>query len=656
VSAVGYVADRYPITLKVPTLSSTALLVMQMDGEESISGLYEFRLRLVAEDAALDFTSIVGKDACLSIALPSEDPQFVHGVIGRFRQAGTNARVTTYFADLHSRFGLLTKTRDSRIFQNQSTPDIVKAVLQDNGVIDISETLTGSYEAHEYCVQYQESAFTFVSRLLENEGIAYRFDHTDSAHTLVITDDVATSQPPLQTLSIAASVGAWERTDAMGECILESEVIVGRYKADDYNFETPTTDLLGVASGDDPTLTVYEYPAARTSKSAVEALANQRLQALEMTGRLLRGESNNPAIRPGRRFQLQDHPRDDANVEYVVRRVSHQGDQSSYSNAFEAFPISSPFRPVQTTPAPRIHGCQTAVVVGKAGEEITTDQYGRVKVKFHWDQAAPTDETSSCWIRVAQTWAGKQWGTFFLPRIGQEVVVTFLEGNPDRPLVTGSVYNAAQLVPYGLPDNQTRSTIRSDSSKGGGGANEIRFEDKKGEEEVFIQAQKDMNVSVLNDQAITVANARTVTVQKADDILKVEKGNRTIEIAGKEARTVKGDRTLTITGSETHDNSAGLTYTIKDDVSLTIGGKLVVKVTGDATFQVTGNVTIQSTGDLSQKATGSHSTESAQSITVKAGMSLTQEAGVSLTSKAGATQTVEAGAMLALKGALVKVN
>lgn len=653
---VGYVAEHYPITLTVPTLSSTALLVVQMDGEESLSGLYEFRLRIVAEDPALDFTSIVGKEACISISLPSEDPQFVYGVIGRFRQAGTTARMTTYFADLHSRFGLLTKTMDSRIFQNQSVPDIVKVVLNDNGVTDINDALSGTYDAREYCVQYQESVFTFVSRLLENEGIAYRFDHTDSAHTFVLTDNASTDQPPLQSLSIGATQGAWERTDKMGECTIESEVVVGTFKSDDYNFETPSTDLLGVASGDDPALTVYEYPAVRSSKSAVEALANRRLQELEMTGRSLRGASNNPAIRPGRRFELSDHPREDANVEYVVRHVAHHGDQSSYSNTFDAFPVASPFRPRQTTPAPRIYGCQTAVVVGKAGEEITTDQYGRVKVKFHWDQSAATDETSSCWIRVAQTWAGKQWGTFFLPRIGQEVVVSFLEGNPDRPLITGSVYNAAQVVPYGLPDNQTRSTIRSDSSKGGGGANELRFEDKKGEEEMFIQAQKDMNVSILNDQAITVANARTVTVQKADDTLTVEKGNRTIDIAGKEARTVKGERTVTVTGKETHDNSAGLTYTIKEDVSLTIGGKLAVNVTGDATFQVTGNVTIQSTGNLSQKATGSHATESAQSVTVKAGTSLTQEAGVSVTTKAGATHTVEGGAMLALKGALVKVN
>ena len=655
-TSVGFVDERYPVTLSVPSLSSPALLVVHMDGEESISGSFEFRLRLLAEDASVDFTAVVGKEACLSIELPGEDPQYVHGIIARFRQAGTTARFTSYFAELQPRFGLLAHTRDSRIFQNQSVPDIVKAVLQDHGVTDVSDELDGSYDPREYCVQYQESAFTFVSRLLEDEGIAYRFDHTDAAHTFVITDDIATDDPPLAGLSVMASEGAWERTDALGECTLESRVIVGQYKSDDYNFETPATDLLAVASGEDPALAVYEYPALRPTKSAVETLTNQRLQALELPQRLLRGTSNNPAIRPGRRFQLQDHPRSDANVEYVVRRVSHQGEQISYSNTFDAVPTSAPFRPDRTSPAPRIYGCQTAVVVGKAGEEITTDQYGRVKVKFYWDQSTPADETSSCWIRVAQTWAGKQWGSFFLPRIGQEVVVSFLEGNPDRPLITGSVYNAAQLVPYGLPDNQTRSTVKSDSSKGSGGFNEIRFEDKKDSEEVFVQAQKDMNVSVLNDQTVTVANARTVTIQKADDTLKVEKGNRTIEIAGKEARTVKGERTLTITGNETHDNSAGITYTVKDDVSLTIGGKLTVTVTGDVALKVTGNLAIQSTGTLSEKATGAITTESAQNITVKAGINLTQEAGVGLTSKAGATHSVEGGAMVTVKGALVKIN
>jgi type VI secretion system secreted protein VgrG len=293
------------------------------------------------------------------------------------------------------------------------------------------------------------------------------------------------------------------------------------------------------------------------------------------------------------------------------------------------------------TPVPRIHGCQTAKVVGKSGEEIWTDQYGRVKVKFHWDQAAAADETSSCWVRVSQGWAGKQWGTFFLPRIGQEVVISFLEGDPDRPIITGCLYNAQQTVPYALPDNQTRSVIKTDSSKGGGGFNEIRFEDKKGEEELFVQAQKDMNVSVLNDQTVTIKNARSVTVQEADDSLKVAKGNRSVEVAGKETYKVTGERTVNITGAD-------LTYSITNDLELTVGGKLTLKVTGDLTLNVTGAVNVQSQGAMSN--------QSSQNITIKAGMNLTSEAGAAMTNKAGATHNVEAGAILVLKGAMVKIN
>jgi type VI secretion system secreted protein VgrG len=337
----------------------------------------------------------------------------------------------------------------------------------------------------------------------------------------------------------------------------------------------------------------------------VEALATRRVEALELPARIVRGKTHNPGIRPGRRITITDHARDDANAEFVVWKVNHQAAQHTYTNTFEAFPSDVPFRPARLTPAPRIHGCQTAMVVGKSGEEITTDQYGRIKVKFHWDQRSPADDTSSCWVRVAQVWAGKQWGALFLPRIGQEVVVAFLDGDPDRPLVTGSVYNATTTVPYALPANQTRSTIKSDSSKGGGGANEIRFEDKKGSEELFVQAQKDMVVSVLNNDALTV----------------------------------KGTRAVEVTGAETHTNKKGLAYTITDDLELTVGGKLTLKVTGDVQLQVTGNIAI----------------ESAKDVKVKAGIALNSEA-VTIASKASATHNVEGGATVVIKGGIVKIN
>jgi type VI secretion system secreted protein VgrG len=269
-------------------------------------------------------------------------------------------------------------------------------------------------------------------------------------------------------------------------------------------------------------------------------------------------------------------------------------------------------------------------------------------VKFHWDQSDASDDTCSCWIRVAQPWAGKAWGAFFLPRIGQEVIVTFLEGDPDRPLITGSVYNAKQTVPYTLPDNQTRTVIKSDSSKGSGGFNEICFEDKKGSEDINIHAQKDLHFTVLNDEIATIKKNRTVTIEEADDTLTVSQGKRTV--------TVQAD--------ESHENKAKLTYNVTSDVALTVGGKMTVTVTGDLTLKVTGavkitgdsDVSVSAMGAMTQKSTGAMTIESQQNMKVKAGINLDQEAGAALKAKANATANVEAGAILVLKGALVKIN
>lgn len=662
-SDVGFVQDQYPVQITTP-LGADTLRVESLEGDEALSQPYEFTLRLVSEDATLDFDAVVGKEVAVSIAMPDGAKRYVHGIVARFRQAGTALRQTTYFAHLRPKLWLLSLATDSRIFQNKSVPEIVKQVLSEHEVTDVSDTLTGSYPAREYCVQYQETALAFISRLMADAGIWYRFDHTADAHTLVLADDASGYVTGPSAMSVAGSDSRWTPINALPECSLEVQVTSGGYKLDDYNFETPATDLLGVASGDTPSLTVYEYPADEAKQNDVEAVATRRLEGLELERRVLNGSSNNADLRPGHTFGLGDHPRSDANTTFVVRRVTHAATQETYSNRFEALPSDVRFRPARDVPAPRIVGCQTATVVGKSGEEITTDQYGRVKVKFHWDQSDAKDETSSCWLRVAQGWAGQAWGSYFLPRVGQEVVVSFLDGNPDRPLVTGSVYNAQQLMPYSMPANQTRSGVKTDSSKGGGGFNEIRFEDKKDSEEIFIQAQKDMNVSVLHDQTVTVKNARTVTVQDSDDTLKVEKGNHTVEIKGKETYTVSGERAMTVTGAETLDNGASLTHTIKDDVEVKIGGKLALTITGDLTLNVSGKVTIHSdgslsvdsTGDLTQKAGGKLANESGTELTIKAGTNLTSEAGVAVKTKSGATHNVEAGAILVLKGAMVKIN
>jgi type VI secretion system secreted protein VgrG len=288
-----------------------------------------------------------------------------------------------------------------------------------------------------------------------------------------------------------------------------------------------------------------------------------------------------------------------------------------------------------------MHGAQTALVVGKSGEEIWTDQYGRIKVQFHWDREGASNENSSCWVRVAQAWAGQGWGTLFIPRIGQEVVVSFLNGDPDCPLVTGAVYNAQQTTPYALPTEQTKSTIKSNSSKGGGGFNELRFEDKKDAEEIFLHAQKDLQVTVQNDATTTINQNRSVTIQEANDTLVVEKGDRTINVnTGNETHTVKGTRSVTVSGNETHTNEANFTQEVQ--------GNCTWKITGNLTIDVQGNVTIQAGGSMTNKA--------GVSLTNDAGATLTNKAGASLISSGGATQTIGADGTVIIGAGLVKID
>ncbi|HKC63300.1 MAG TPA: type VI secretion system tip protein TssI/VgrG, partial [Pyrinomonadaceae bacterium] len=381
-------------------------------------------------------------------------------------------------------------------------------------------------------------------------------------------------------------------------------------------------DLIVEVAGNGSTSRIYEYPGGVLNKGDGETRAKLRLEACEQPGKTLRGEGHVRAFIAGYKFDLKNHYRTDANKTYVLRSVSIAATQESYTNTFEAFPVDVPFRPQRVSPKPRIVGTQTAIVVGKSGEEIWTDKYGRIKVQFHWDQKGKNDENSSCWIRVNYGWAGKQWGGIFLPRIGQEVIVSYLEGDPDRPLVTGAVYNAQQVTPYTLPDEQTKSTLKSNTSKGGQGFNEIRFEDKKDSEEIYFHAQKDQLIEVLNN--------RTKTVNK------------------NETNTIKGTRDQTVTGNETHTDEANFTHKVT--------GNYELKVTGNLTIDVTGSVTFKSAQSMTHQSQMSMTNEAQMSITNKAGMSLTNEAQLSITNKGQASNTVESSGITTIKGTLVKIN
>lgn len=568
----------------------------------------------------------------------------------------------------------LTLASNNRVFQNLTTSDIVTQLFGAHGFNDVKLSLSGSYKPREYCVQYGESDFAFVSRLLEEEGIFWFFTHEKGKHTLVLGDsNDAFPQIPNGPKVPYLSQGIGERElhgiRSAQYCV---QAVSEAYSAADYAFATPSTSLYSQAQALAGPLSMYEHPGGYISKARGDALTKQRVDSLRSQEQRLIGESDCRWLVPGHWFTLIGHDDASLNIDWVVTAVTHDASHEHYRNRFEAIPKSTAYRPPRSTPKPRMH-TQTAQVVGKAGEEIWTDQYGRIKIQFPWDRDGKSDETSSCWVRVALPWSGKGFGMQFVPRIGQEVIVTFLDGDPDRPLVTGCVYNGDNALPYALPDNQTQSGIKTTSSKGGGGFNELRFEDKKDAEEVFLQAQKDLKVNVLNDSSATIGhdetlmvqNARTRTVKEGDETVTLEKGKRSVTIqTGSDSLDVKDSRTLKVGGNQTHSTGGNFSHKVSGNYELTVDGNLTIKVTGTLTLQSTGDLTAKSEQNLTtqaglaltDKAGTSITNQAGTSLDNKAGTTLTNDAGISLTNKGGAEQTVDGGAMLTLKAGLIKAN
>ncbi|MES2317736.1 MAG: type VI secretion system tip protein TssI/VgrG [Pseudomonadota bacterium] len=615
-------------------LGADVLQLNRMHGVEAVGELFSYQLEMSSPDTAIAFADIVGKSATVSLALEGSALRIFNGVVTRFTQTGGRPGSATYRAEIRPWLWWLTLDVDARIYQQMTAVEIITGLFTELGFTDFKDSLSGTYTKRDYCVQYNETAFDFVSRLMEEEGIFYYFEHAAASHTMVLLDDGDHYKacPGLATARYQDTASSRDALDLVFRCEAEQSAVTGKFESGDYNFEKPALALKGTADGAAARMRVYQYPGGYTEAAAGTALAAVRMQALEQTSKAIRGESTCRAFVAGCKFSLAGHVRADMNTAYVLRRVSHEASTDYYSNSFEAYPLTLPFRSPLRTPRARIYGTQTATVVGKAGEEIWTDEYGRVKVQFHWDQRGKKNEESSCWIRVAQGWAGQGFGAFFLPRIGQEVIVSFLDGDPDRPLVTGGVYNATQKVPEPLPANQTRSGFRSQSSKGGGGANEIRFEDKKDSEELYLHAQKDMTTLVENDRASKVA--------KGNDTLLVDKGTRSV----------------TVGGDETHASKANFTHTVTGNYELTVDGNLTIKVSGSVSIKAGTSLASEAGTALTNKAGTSLNNTAGTSLENKAGTTLTNDAGISMTNKASASQTVDGGGMLTLKGGIVKIN
>ena len=693
-------------------------LVTRYRGTEGLCQLYRFEIELVSSEEAVAFEDIVGKAAVLSINTDWGQRWF-HGIVSRFEMIGETTDQQYFRAELVPALWLLTHRYNSRIFQQKSTKDIITQVLTDAGItsdrFDVS-LLEQEYPSREYCVQYRETDYNFICRLMEEEGIRWSFEQTTDGHKLILADtgeyapieeDPALPYHPPTHMEVSEAHVFRFR---LGQSVRPGAVVLN-----DFNFQKPQLKLESKSDcGRDTALEFSDYPGEYIEQDVGQKIAQLRAEEFE-SGRIHGvGQSNCPRLAPGRTFDLEEHPSEPMNRSYMVTSVTHQGRESTqrttiggngragvldgrlqqsllqarnaedrtirelaeallqidsrlrrgdpsahraltqwvyhagqvskdlpstaaasganplealsipnliddvvrsglvdleapvYECRFECILSETVYRPPRVTPWPVMRGSQTARVVGPKGEEIYTDEYGRVKVQFNWDREGEFDENSSCWIRVSQGLAGGQYGIMFLPRVGQEVVVSFLEGDPDQPLITGRVYNADQMPPYKLPDEKTKSVIKTHSSKGGGGTNEIRLEDLKGKEQILVYAQKDLHIRVNSDRVENVGNDRHLTVKK----------NR-FELVKENAHSE-----------------------VKLDRNEKVGGKLSVDVKGD----------------IGQKAGGSCSLEAGGNIYLKAGKEAVIEATKALTLKVGGNFVMIDSSGVTILGTMVKIN
>ncbi|MBA5687492.1 type VI secretion system Vgr family protein [Rugamonas apoptosis] len=633
-------------------LGADVLLFDRMSGTEQLGRLSEYRVQLVSTRPDIKIADVLGKPMGVHLDLPNGGKRHFGGVVTRFASCGWKDSLCRYEAVVHPWLWLLTRSSNCRIFQDKSVVDIVKAVCGDaayGGLVELDAgSLSGTYNALPYCVQYRETDFQFVCRLLETAGIYFYFSHEESKHTMVLADSYGAHT----TISGYATV---EYSGEVGRRIVDQEAVYGweaagaiqasSYVLNDFDFEKAASSNSGglrvkstiAAAFSQQAYEMYDYPGGYVVAGDGTALARGRMEALHGQCEEIVADTNARGLYPGGLFALKEHPRSDQNRDYLVTSAHYELVGDDYSTGggtpadmqcrFTAIGKEHSYRAPAHYDKPVVRGPQTAMVVGKAGEEIWTDKYGRVKLQFHWDRDGKEDENSSCWVRVAQGWAGKGWGAMFLPRIGMEVIVSFLEGDPDRPLVTGCVYNSDAMPPYDLPAEQTKSTIKSNTSKGGGGFNEIRFEDKKDAEEIFVQAEKDFNRVVKNNDTLKVG------FEKAD------KGDQTISIKNDQNIDVGGNQGVKITG----------------DQSLDVTGNQTVKITGDQKVTVSKTIVIEATTSIELKVGGSSIKIEPAKITVKS-PEIMVESDANTTIKAGAMMQIKSGAIMTIEGALVKIN
>lgn len=583
--------------LRTP-LGKDVLVLVRFDATEGLSELFEYRIEALAAKE-VDLDAILGRPCSVTVKLYGKERHF-NGIAVEAQWTGVRQEHHVYRLVLRPWLWLCSRTSDCRFFQDKTASEIIQEVWRDRGFNDFRASLNENYPKLEYCVQYRETDLAFVSRLMEQHGIYYFFEHTSDKHTLVMADSMSSHQavPGLGQIDFIA-LGNSERRDRQHiyHVVSERRFRTGKVELNDYYELTPNADLKadkkGTARYNKSDMEFYDYPGKYKKKSDGEKYAKVVLEAEQALDERRHTGGNAVNLFPGGTTKLQGHHKTSENKDYLVVRCSHLyvaehyrsgsgAAEEDYSGNFEFLPKENKvFRAPIVTPKPLIHGIQTAKVVGKQGEEIDVDEYGRILVEFFWDRK----KKQSCRIRVAEVWASKKWGGQFIPRVGMEVVVEFIEGDPDRPLVTGAVYNGDNKHPYELPANKTQSGVKSDSSKGGGGYNQVMFEDKKLAEEINLHAQKDYKLTILDTEVREIgerftrqtagSNSRKTTLLQGDDDLTIATGNQNVTIAMNQTSTIGMNRRTTITTSDT--TTVGTTITITAGTSLTLicGGSII---------------------------------------------------------------------------------
>ena len=595
------------------------LQVLEFSGREAISQPYRFELELVSERPDIDLERLLQQPAFLAF---TEDGTGIHGQIYRAAQGESGKRLTRYQLVIVPKLAYLAHRTNQRIFQHLTAPQIIARMLEEHGILagdgyrfDLGPVI---YPERDYCVQYDETDLHFIQRLCEEEGIHYHFQHSEAGHTLVFGDD-QTVFPKLASVAYQQDSGLVADEPVIKRFGVRVETRTSRVTRRDYDFEKPRLTMeAAVRSDAQPDLEDYDYPGRFVDRERGKHLSLRALERHRHDFELAEGESDQPLLVSGHFLPFTEHPRIDWNQLWLINEIYHEGKQpqvleesitssglrrqpplplgegwgegafeQGYRNRFTATPWAVPFRPPIKHPKPRIFGSQSAVITGPAGEEIHCDEYGRVKVQFFWDRDGQANDKTSCWLRVSSSWAGDRYGGIAIPRVGMEVLITFLEGDPDQPLVTGCLYHKENAVPYDLPANKTRSVFKSLSSPGGDGYNELRIEDRKGQEQIYIHAERDWDENIEHDQKIRVGHERHDTVE----------ANSYSEFKAEEHRTTHGDRRseikandhLTVGGNQHVKIGTGQFIEAGNEIHLSSGLKVVLEAGSELTFKAAGS-------------------------------------------------------------------